>query len=394
MRYFTPLKQSAVFLTIFCLIFVLIAGLPITDNDNHVTAADQPLMRIVFDNTHEETNSINGEFNNAAELLNNKGYLVNKCTEIHTDLSIVLLNCDIFVVTAPHKTFLPNETQLIETFVANGGNLFLLGDYEFNSTLTTSINSLSSHFGIEFDQELIEDVSSNDGRPDQPTISRFSKHPIINTTDVQEFTLYNATSIFGGRPIAFTSLEASPSNATVLTSSRLKSGKIVAIGDSDLFSNEFLEGEARNLLLNIFGWFVLDVTEIVVGATSVVQGASVILTINIFSLQNRSNLFVRVESESGGFERFEKPFNITEGSNHISIEVQSSLIPYTFGEKTLRLIILFKPFAFNLNIVYAVEFIISIKISAFNFVVGFFIPFILIIGLFLHSARIGKRKNQ
>ena len=394
MRYFTPLKQIAVFLTIFCLIFVLIASLPITRNDNYVTAADQPLMRIVFDNTHEETNSITGDYNNAAELLNNKGYLVNKSSEIHTDLSLVLLNCDVFVVTAPHKKFLPNETQLIETFVANGGNLFLLGDYEFNSTLTASINSLSSQFGIQFDQELIEDFYYNDGRPYRPTISSFSKHPIIETTDVQEFTLYNATSISGGRPIAFTSLDASPSNATVLTSSRFKNGKIVAIGDSDLFSNEFLEGDARNLLLNIFGWFVLDVSQIDVGVTSVVQGASVIITIDIFSLKNRSNLFIRVESESGGFERFEQPFNITEGANHISLSVQSSLIPYTFGEKTLRLLILFKPFAFNLNIVYAVEFSISIKISAFNFVFGFFIPFILIIGLFLYSARIGKRKKQ
>jgi hypothetical protein len=394
MRYLKPLKYSAAFLTISCIIFVLVAGLPITGNENHVSATDQPLMRIVFDNTHEETNSITGEYTNAAELLNNKGYLVNKSTEVHADLSVVLLNCDIFVVTAPHKTFLPNEIQLIETFVANGGNLFLLGDYEFNSTLIKSINSLSSQFDIQFNQELIEDFDNNDGRPDRPVISSFSRHPIINTTNVQEFILYNATSISGGRPIAFTSLDASPSNATVLTSSNFKNGKIVAIGDSDLFSNEFLEGEARNLLLNIFGWFVLDVTEITVGATSVIQGASVIFTIDIFSLKNRSNLFVRVESESGGFERFEEPFNITEGLNHISIEVQSSLIPYTFGEKTLRLLILFKPFAFNLNIVYAMEFSISIKISTFNFIIGFFIPFILILGLFVYSARIGKRKNQ
>ncbi len=391
MRYFTPLKQIAVFLTIFCLIFVLIASLPITRNDNHVTAADQPLMRIVFDNTHEETNSITGEFNNAAELLDNKGYLVNKSTEIHTDLSLVLLNCDVFVVTAPHKTFLPNETQLIETFVANGGNLFLLGDYEFNSTLTASINSLSSHFGIEFGQELIEDLSNNDGRPYWPTISSFSNHPIINTTDVQEFTLYNATSIFGGRPIAFTSLDASPSNATVLTSSRYKSGKIVAIGDSDLFSNKFLEGDARNLLLNIFGWFVLDVIEIVVGVTSVVQGASVILTIDIFSLQNRPNLFIRVVGE--GFERFEDSLNITEGLNRISIEIQASFIPYTFGEKTIRLLILFKPIAFNLNIVYKEEFSITIKIPIFNLIIGYLIPLILFLGLFLYSARMGKRKK-
>ena len=390
MRNFKLLRHSRIFLTIFCLIFMLIAGLPIMGNDNYVTATDQPLMRIIFDDTHEETNSITGEYNNAAELLNNKGYLVNKSTEIHTDLSIVLLNCDIFVVTAPHKTFLPNETQLIETFVANGGNLFLLGDYEFNSTLTASINSLSSHFGIEFDQELIEDLSNNDGRPDRPTISSFSKHPI--TTDIQDFTLYNASSVSGGTPIAFTSLDASPSNATVLTSSRLKSGKIVAIGDSDLFSNEFLEGDARNLLLNIFGWFVLDVVEIVVGVTSVVQGASVLLTIDIFSLQNRSNLFIRVSGE--GFERFEEPFNITEGSNRISIDIQASLIPYTFGEKTLRLLILFKPIAFNLNIVYAEEFSIIIRISAINLVIGFLIPFILILGLFLYSARIGKRKKQ
>ncbi len=177
-----------------------------------------------------------------------------------------------------------------------------------------------------------------------------------------------------------------------MTSSRFKNGKIVAIGDSDLFSDEFLEGEARNLLLNIFGWFVLDVTEIIVGATSVVQGTSVILTIDIFSLQNRSNLFIRAEGV--GFERFEEPFNITEGSNYISIEVQASLIPYTFGEKTLKLSILFKPFAFNLNTVYAEEFSITIRISTFNLVIGFFIPFILILGLFLYSSRIGKRKNQ
>ncbi|MHA2061869.1 MAG: DUF4350 domain-containing protein [Candidatus Sifarchaeia archaeon] len=391
MRFIKTLKRCIAFLVTFCLIFVLIAGLPITGNDNCVTAIDQPLMRIVFDNTHEEANSITGEYNNAAELLNNKGYLINKSTEIHTDLSVVLLNCDVFVVTAPHKTFLPNETQLIETFVANGGNLFLLGDYEFNSTLTASINSLSSHFGIEFDQELIEDLSNNDGRPDRPTISRFNTHPIINTTDIQNFTLYNATSISGGRSIAFTSLEASPSNATVLTSSRLKSGKIVAIGDSDLFRNEFLEGDARNLLLNIFGWFVLDVNEIVVGVSSVVQGDSLVLIIDIVSLQNRSNLFIRVVGE--GFEIFEEPFNITAGSNRISIEIQASLIPYTFGEKTIRLLILFKPIPFNRNIVYKEEFNITIRISTINLIIGYLIPFILILGLFLYSARIGKRKK-
>lgn len=391
MRYFKSLKHSAVFLTIFCLSFVLIAGLPIMGNNNHANATDQPLLRIVFDNTHEEKKSITGEYKNAAEMLNNKGYLVNKSTEIHTDLSIVLLNCDVFVVTAPHKTFRPNETTLIENFVANGGNLFLLGDFEFNSTLTASINSLSSHFDIQFEQELIEDPSNNDGRPHWPIISRFSKHPIINTTDIQEFTLYNATSIFGGKPIAFTSLDASPSNATVLTSSQYGNGKIVAIGDSDLFSNEYLEGDARNLLLNILGWFVLDVTQIVVGATSVVQGESLILTIDILSLQNRSNLFIRVVGE--GFERFEEPFNITEGSNRISIEIQSVLIPYTFGEKTIKLLILFKPVAFNLNIVYKEEFSITIRISTINLIIGYLLPVILIFGLFLYSARIGKRKK-
>jgi len=391
MRNFKPLRYCGVFSAIFCLIFVLIAGLPITGNDNYVTAIDQPLMRIVFDNTHEEKKSITEEYKNAAELLKNKGYLVNKSTEIHTDLSVVLLNCDVFVVTAPHKTFLPNETQLIETFVANGGNLFLLGDFEFNSTLTASINSLSSHFGIQLDQELIEDFSNNDGHPYWPKISRFNTHPIINTTDVQELTLYNATSIFGGRPIAFTSLDANPSNASVLTSSRYEKGKIVAIGDSDLFNNEYIENDARNLLLNIIGWFVLDVTQINVGVTSLVQGESLILTIDILSLQNRSNLFIRVVGE--GFERFEDSFNITEGLNRISIEIQASLIPYTFGEKTIRLLILFKPIAFNLNIVYKEEFSITIKIPIFNLIIGYLIPVILFLGLFLYSARIGKRKK-
>ncbi|MFX1520853.1 MAG: DUF4350 domain-containing protein [Promethearchaeota archaeon] len=384
------IKCIGVYLTISCLILVLIAGLPIKDNDSYVTATDQPLMRIVFDNTHEETKSITGEYKNVAGLLDNKGYLVNKSTEIHTDLSIVLLNCNVFVVTTPHVVFRPNETQLIENFVAEGGNLFLLGGYEFNSTLTASINSLSTQFGIQFDQKLVEDPNDNNGRPYQPIIRHFSAHPIINTTDIKEIVLYNATTLSGGTSVARTGLDADPSNASVLAVSKYGKGKIAAISDSDLFSNTNINENTRGLILNIFGWFVFEVNQVFVKAATVAQGDFMDVILELETIRNYSNLFIRVVGE--GLETFEGRFNLTAGMNRISIEVQISVDPYTFGDRTISVLIIYKPQAFNRNILYKTEFPITIRIPLANLIIGYGVPLILIFALFLYSYRSRNKK--
>jgi hypothetical protein len=73
-----------------------------------------------------------------------------------------LAKYDVFIVKTPTSSFSKREIESIETFVKNGGGLFLIGDHTNVFGTTMNINPLAEKFGIRFNYDSTYDLRTSD----------------------------------------------------------------------------------------------------------------------------------------------------------------------------------------------------------------------------------------
>lgn len=154
--------------------------------------------------------------------------------------------------------FSTEEINQIEEFVRNGGGLFVIGEYG-TSSWGSNINALLERFGIEFNDDALALP-----RPDMDAV--MTRHfPIMVrqnhsiTSDLFEITYHRGCSISLSRD-GRTPPEPAiclGGGACVCACAELGAGRIVAIGDSDLFSLPYI-GHSDNvrLFINIVRWLL------------------------------------------------------------------------------------------------------------------------------------------
>jgi hypothetical protein len=264
---------------------IVIAGGPSSDYQGEK-------MYILEDLVHSErqNSSIKGEFShleynrshgfyNAFQLIRHRGFehhqLVNGRLEpeILSQYDIVFIN----LVDSSHPQFSEKEIEAVEDYVKQGGGLFCIIDHTNVYESAAQMEPLLSRFGFSLPYELA---------CDQPEfafkqyhwllITRFASHYITN--GLEHIGLLAAGPIVGPGSVAWTSEEGfsdfwDPDNPpsywgnfrqdpeeptksnSILNALEFGDGRIVVVGDQNVFGNAYLGvGDNIHLLMNIVEW--------------------------------------------------------------------------------------------------------------------------------------------
>jgi hypothetical protein len=235
------------------------------------TAASSVKKRVLFDEAHNEFNSISLD---RAKLVYPDhpdyyyfGMLVESLKDGYTfdsNASAPLTNAllskyDVLMVSAPRVLFTPEELQAVNEFIQGGGGLVILGD----CGLDAAINSLAAPYGITFVPQCLYDGTSAEF-----VIKNFVDHeitaiPRLEMNGGESLTVYGSAVA-----LAFTEKTAwqdSNWNTThdagepygpfpVLAVNKIGSGRIVAVADN-AFQDSYFSGRSNQLIMkSILQW--------------------------------------------------------------------------------------------------------------------------------------------
>ncbi len=265
-----------------------------------VTNAIQRLVRqgerwLVFLQGHGERNPYserNHDFSEFATRLASNGYMIENLTL--TQSNSIPSNTDVLVIASPQVALLPGETELIEDYLQQGGNLLWLAD---TGQTRDSMELISDRLAIEFLPGVIVDPGTRLlglNRIDFALVTNYPRHSI--TRGVDSLSLFpqaqalefNGDGEFWRQRSFLLSSDASwnetgemaaeiyygdnddesrgPLNIGItLTASHetedntLFEQRIVIVGDADFISNRYLgNGSNLELGLNLLNWLSHD----------------------------------------------------------------------------------------------------------------------------------------
>lgn len=239
---------------------------------------------ILFDTAHNEMLNIEDkEFSDFANLLRRLDITIKLNDNKHL-VKDVVRDVDLLVIgNAIDDLFSSNEIKIIVDFVRSGGGLLLLSEYGSDYLQKTNINDLSGKFGIKFEKNLIQEVNkANQNCTSILHIQDFLKHQL--TKHVREIKIGGACSLFLSKdanpllestenawPEIFDSTiekwikEGEEEKQIIAAYSEFGQGKVVAIGDIDIFTSDSNIGlnslDNQRFLQNIINWLIEPVNE-------------------------------------------------------------------------------------------------------------------------------------
>ncbi|MFX1275627.1 MAG: hypothetical protein ACFFAT_11350 [Promethearchaeota archaeon] len=246
-----------------------------------------PLLKqskILFDNAHNEMLNINDDdFSEFKNLIQRLGFTIVDQTYdvINKD---VLNNLDVFVIGNPISSYFSNvEINIIVDFVREGGNLLVISEYGSDFLQKTNLNDLlGTNFGIFFEKNIIKGIfDENQNCTSILSIQNFEDNKITN--QLREVIVGGTCSFILNRlanPLLvlkgfeFWSEEynsvtekwvkeeqiSSEKHGIVAAYREYGRGKIIALGDIDIFTNDSNIGiniqDNRKFITNIFNWLI------------------------------------------------------------------------------------------------------------------------------------------
>jgi len=151
-----------------------------------------------------------------------------------------------------------SEADALVTYVNQGGNLFLVGEFNYSTKWYNSFNKVGTSFNVLSDFNMITDPTDYYQNQNWPVVSEVQPHDV--TGGVRQFVLPSASSLTVADPasaIAGTDQDANPAGASVLAVLETGTGRIVAAGDSNFLDNRFMSlYDNRILAGNIFSWLL------------------------------------------------------------------------------------------------------------------------------------------
>ncbi len=184
------------------------------------------------------------DYSSLVALLGSAGYSVDTTTagveNVNLNDYAVLVVC---LGSSWDTAYTAGEVAAIEAFVENGGGLLVLGDNE--GCPNSNINPVPQAFGTTCGLSTLS--------PTDVYVSDMDEHPIFE--GVSEFYLRAAGEVDGISPsqeMAWTPMDAGEPVATVATQGN---GRIVALGDFNLWQDEHLAKSQNQLFAeNTFNW--------------------------------------------------------------------------------------------------------------------------------------------
>jgi hypothetical protein len=235
---------------------------------------------ILFDLTHSEMLNIKEEdFLEFSKLLKDLGLEIK--TNDNQDLSKTLLeNIDVLVIGNPiNEYFSKDEIKEIINYVREGGRLLLISEYGADYLQKTNLNDLSGNeFGIYFQKNIIKEKNEfNENCSSIVKIRKFKDHP--TTSQLREINIGGACSLLiNGKAKSVVETDSSAWTETydetknewkkdepegvkrIASYMQYGRGKIFAIGDVDIFSNDenigILKLDNKKFIRNIIEWLM------------------------------------------------------------------------------------------------------------------------------------------
>jgi hypothetical protein len=241
-------------------------------------------MNVIFDEAHSEAWTIRPElagqmqpvhpadasYARAAELLTGHAFSVAANTEPLD--SGVLDNCDLLVIAHPSDPrwesttgigspeLTTAEQEAIQAFVRGGGGLIVLGETE-QDKYGNNVNDLLERFDLRLRNDTVQDYEHCDGAPswihaELVDGGRGSGGDLL--AGVSAACFYRTTTIEsrnGARVLARTHRSASVPGAPLIVASEHGEGRVVVLGDSDLFGDDCIGSLDHGALwLNLSNW--------------------------------------------------------------------------------------------------------------------------------------------
>ncbi|HET9094133.1 MAG TPA: DUF4350 domain-containing protein, partial [Solirubrobacteraceae bacterium] len=241
-------------------------------------------IRVIFDEAHSEAWTIrpqlaeqmqpvhpaDASYAHAAELLAARAFRVTANTEPLD--GGVLDSCDLLVIAHPSEPtwesttgigspkLTPAEQDAIHAFVRDGGGLIVLGETE-QDKYGNNVNDLLGRFDLRLRSDTVQDYEHCDGPPtwihaELVDGGRGSGGDLL--AGVNAACFYRATTIEsrnGARVPARTYRSASIPGAPLIVATEHGAGRVVVLGDSDLFGDDCIGTlDHAALWLNIVGW--------------------------------------------------------------------------------------------------------------------------------------------
>jgi hypothetical protein len=247
--------------------------------------ATATLARVIFDEAHSEAWTIRPELAQAmqpahpgdssyalaAAELSARDFVVESNVE-QALTTAALRECDVLVIAHPSDPswerttgsgtprLSDEELDAIESFVFSGGGLIVLGETE-QQKYGNNLNELLARFGLQLQNETVQDYEHHLGAPswilaDLGSGGRGRGGDLL--ARVNAACLYRATTISasnGARVIARAHPSASSPGAPLIVVAEHGAGRVVVLGDSDLFGDDCLDDlDHRALWLNLCSW--------------------------------------------------------------------------------------------------------------------------------------------
>jgi hypothetical protein len=162
------------------------------------------------------------------------------------------------VVPGGSPRFSADEIDALEAFVARGGGLIVLGEQE-QEKYGNNVNELLARFGIEIENRTVSDWERHVDSPHWilADLER-SAEEVDLLARVREACFYRATTLAlanGAQVLARTSATASRPHAPLVAAERHGAGRVVVLGDSDLFGDDCIDAlDHAELWLNLVHW--------------------------------------------------------------------------------------------------------------------------------------------
>jgi len=280
-------EQQAITLLVLCLVFLSFV---------QVVSAQPGDYKVLFDETrlHKRTDGgyVNRIFetewyggSDFANALRDKGFSISK-TSTKPITYEKLKGYDVFIILSSDNDYSDSEIDAIESFVTNGGGLFLArDDWRGGTDDNYASNTIAKRFGVSFAKNgQICDASSHYGTKkkyrDCPKTTNIKSHAI--TVGISSFYFSSGTYIKdtgASKVLAYSDSDAwfddlwdeyegkwgnhvkdndeKSGPFPVLSVMEYGKGRIVFIGDGGLFINSWLDKLADEKLgLNIVNWLI------------------------------------------------------------------------------------------------------------------------------------------
>lgn len=239
--------------------------------------------RIVFDEAHAEAWTVRSEIARAIQPSHPEDSSYGRAAALlrehdldvaaHADGALdadALAHADVLVIAHPSDPaweqvvpggsprFTAHELDAIEAFVNGGGGLIVLGEQE-QAKYGNNVNELLDRFEIEIDNRTVSDYEHHKASPHW--ILAELQRPVGGVdllARVEQACFYRATTLSlrnGARVLARTSPTASAPHAPLLAVTEHGTGRVVVLGDSDLFGDDCIgDLDHADLWLNLVHW--------------------------------------------------------------------------------------------------------------------------------------------